>query len=205
MTTLGHLFIVAAPSGAGKTSLVRALLQAEPGIRLSVSHTTRPPRPREQNHVDYHFCDRETFSAMVAEGAFLEHADVFGNWYGTSRERVNEALQAGTDVLLEIDYQGAQQIRAAMPQAVSIFIAPPSREVLLSRLIKRNEDSAEVIARRTKAARQEIEHFTEFDFLIINDVFDEALKDLIAIVRAQRLRTATQAIRHQALMAGLLL
>jgi len=180
------------------------LLTAEPGIQLSISHTTRTARPGEENDRDYHFCSHGEFAAMVDDSEFFEHAEVFGNWYGTSRAEVFEALNVGTDVLLEIDFQGAQQIREVMRQAVSIFIAPPSREVLLSRLIKRNQDSPEVIARRTLAARQEIEHYKEFDFLIINDSFDEALKDLIAIVRAQRLRTATQAIRHRELMQALL-
>jgi len=204
MSAAGNLFIIAAPSGAGKTSLVRALLEAEPDIRLSISHTTRAPRPREEQGAHYHFCSRAEFEQMILEQAFLEYADVFGNCYGTSKAGVIDALRAGNDVLLEIDYQGAQQVRASMPHTVSIFIAPPSLEVLLSRLVKRNEDSAEVINRRTRAAKQEIQHFAEFDFLIVNDAFEVALHDLIAIVRAQRLRTSAQSIRHAELMAALL-
>jgi len=204
MSAAGNLFIIAAPSGAGKTSLVRALLEAEPDIRLSISHTTRAPRLREEQGVHYHFCSRAEFEQMILKQAFLEYADVFGNCYGTSKAGVIDALRAGNDVLLEIDYQGAQQVRASMPHTVSIFIAPPSLEVLLSRLVKRNEDSAEVINRRTRAAKQEIQHFAEFDFLIVNDAFDVALHDLIAIVRAQRLRTSAQSIRHAELMAALL-
>jgi len=204
MSAAGNLFIIAAPSGAGKTSLVRALLEAEPDIRLSISHTTRAPRLREEQGVHYHFCSRAEFEQMILKQAFLEYADVFGNCYGTSKAGVIDALRAGNDVLLEIDYQGAQQVRASMPHTVSIFIAPPSLEVLLSRLVKRNEDSAEVINRRTRAAKQEIQHFAEFDFLIVNDAFEVALHDLIAIVRAQRLRTSAQSIRHAELMAALL-
>jgi len=204
MSAAGNLFIIAAPSGAGKTSLVRALLEAEPDLRLSISHTTRAPRLREEQGVHYHFCSRAEFEQMILKQAFLEYADVFGNCYGTSKAGVIDALRAGNDVLLEIDYQGAQQVRASMPHTVSIFIAPPSLEVLLSRLVKRNEDSAEVINRRTRAAKQEIQHFAEFDFLIVNDAFEVALHDLIAIVRAQRLRTSAQSIRHAELMAALL-
>jgi guanylate kinase len=183
---LGRLFIVAAPSGAGKSTLVNALLAREPGIALSISHTTRAPRPGDVDGVQYHFVDRATFERMVAEGAFLEHADVFGNYYGTSRGAVEPILKAGRDVLLEIDWQGAGQVRRAMPECVSIFILPPSRTELERRLRSRATDSAATIQKRLTASREEIAHAHEFDCIVVNDCFEEALAGLQAIVRAAR-------------------
>ncbi len=202
--TQATLYIITAPSGAGKTSLVRALLEREDTIRVSVSYTTRPPRPGEQDGVDYHFVDRERFLAMRAAGDFLEHAQVFGNYYGTSKSWLEEQLGQGTDVILEIDWRGAQQVRRLMPEAVGIFILPPSREVLLQRLRNRGQDSEEVIARRSREAVEEIAHYREFDYLIVNDHFDTALAQLRSIVQSQRLRLARQQERLHALLARLL-
>ncbi|QKT03312.1 guanylate kinase [Ectothiorhodospiraceae bacterium 2226] len=199
----GVLFIVAAPSGAGKTSLVHALLRATPGLSLSVSHTTRAARPGEQDGVHYHFVDQARFDAMVAAGEFLEHARVFDNCYGTSRQAVADALQAGQDVVLEIDWQGARLVRAALP-AVGIFVLPPSREALQARLRGRGQDSEDVIARRMQDAVNEMSHHDEFDYLVVNDDFDIALAELQAIVRAARLRADAQRVRHAALIAELL-
>ncbi len=200
----GTLFIVSAPSGAGKTSLVRALVEREPGVTLSVSHTTRPPRPGERDGVDYHFVDAATFERMVAEDAFLEHAEVFGNRYGTARATVERELEADRDVILEIDWQGARQVRAAMPGAVSVFILPPSREALEQRLRGRGQDDEAVIARRMARAVDEISHYDEYDYLVVNDVFETALEELRAIVRATRLRLPAQAARHAGLLRRLL-
>lgn len=199
----GTLFIVAAPSGAGKTSLVKALLEREPEIVLSVSHTTRPPRPGEVDGVHYHFVNRGQFEELARRDAFLEHAEVFGNLYGTSREAVCAHLAAGRDVLLEIDWQGAQLVRAKL-DCVSIFILPPSREELLRRLRSRGQDSEAVIARRTAEAQVEMAHCREFDFLVVNDDFATALAELRAIVACQRLRCENQAARYAALLADLL-
>ncbi|MBU6478670.1 MAG: guanylate kinase, partial [Xanthomonadaceae bacterium] len=168
----GHLFIVAAPSGAGKSTLVNALLAREPGIALSISHTTRAPRPGDMDGVQYHFVDRATFERMVAHGDFLEHADVFGNCYGTSRGAVEPILKAGRDVLLEIDWQGAEQVRRAMPECVSIFILPPSRAELERRLRTRATDSEATIEKRLAASREEISHAHAFDCIVVNDHFD---------------------------------
>ena len=192
----GTLFIVSAASGTGKTTLVKALLENTPNLRVSVSHTTRKIRPGEQDGVHYHFTSPERFVDMIGNGEFLEHADVFGNYYGTARETVETALKRDTDVLLEIDWQGAQQIRRLFPDAVSIFIIPPSREALRERLNARGQDSEEVINRRLAGAIEDISHFVEFDYLIINDDFDTALGDLQAIVRSARHRQDRQAIRH---------
>jgi guanylate kinase len=191
----GTLYIISAPSGAGKTSLVDALIKRVANLKVSISHTTRSMRPGESEGEHYHFIDKPRFEAMVQEGAFLEHARVFGNLYGTGRDHVLQALQNDTDVILEIDWQGAQQVRVAMPESVSIFILPPSREELERRLRGRNQDSDEVIAQRTQEAVQEMAHHREYDYLVINDAFDEALADLIAIVRARRLRCSVQALR----------
>jgi guanylate kinase len=204
MSMSGTLFIVSAPSGAGKSSLVNMLLASEPRIRLSVSHTTRAPRPGERDGRHYHFTTREQFEAMVSRGAFLEHAEVFGNLYGTSRAAVEPVLANDQDVLLEIDWQGARQVRAAHPEAVSIFILPPSRQALLSRLRSRGQDSEAVIAQRTAGAREEIAHCRDFDYWIVNDRFDTALADLRAVVNAQRLRRSGQSLRHTELLAALL-
>ena len=200
----GTLFIVSAPSGAGKTSLVKALVERLDHIRLSVSYTTRPPRPGEREGVDYHFVDEDTFRRMVREGAFLEHARVFDHFYGTSRAWIEEQLRAGTDVVLEIDWQGARQVREVIPGAVGIFILPPSRAVLEARLRGRGQDDEAVIARRMQDAVNEMRHYKEYDYLVINDVFDEALEQLTHIVLAARLRTPLQGRRHADLIRALL-
>ncbi|HEY2623473.1 MAG TPA: guanylate kinase [Dyella sp.] len=200
----GTLFVVAAPSGAGKSTLVNALLEREPSISLSISHTTRPPRPGELYGRHYYFVERETFEREVAEGIFLEHAEVHGNLYGTSRTTVAELLGQGRDVLLEIDWQGARQIRQSKPDCVSVFILPPSRVELERRLRGRGSDSADVIARRLHNSREEIAHAHEFDYVIVNDRFEDALADLQAIVHAIRLRTSLQWQRYEGLIAELL-
>jgi len=200
----GTLFIVSAPSGAGKTSLVKALLDSTPGLTVSISHTTRAMRPGERDGVDYHFVDAAGFQAMVSAGAFLEHARVFDNYYGTSVAAVRERLDQGLDVILEIDWQGARQVRRALPEAVSIFVLPPSRAALEQRLRGRGQDSHEIIARRMRDARSESSHFGEYDFLVINDDFDTALAELRAIVQAQRLRQEPQAARYRRLIDELL-
>lgn len=200
----GTLFVVAAPSGAGKSTLVNALLESDGSISLSVSHTTRPPRPGEEYGRHYYFVERATFEREVADGIFLEHAQVHGNLYGTSREAVDGQLRQGRDVLLEIDWQGARQIRKAMPECVSVFILPPSRAELERRLRGRGSDSAEVIERRLLNSRGEIAHAHEFNYIIVNDRFEDALEDLKAIVRAVRLRTPLQRTRHEALIGELL-
>jgi guanylate kinase len=200
----GTLFVVAAPSGAGKSTLVNALLEREPGISLSISHTTRPPRPGETYGRHYYFVERAEFERQIAGGVFLEHAEVHGNLYGTSRTTVQELLAQGRDVLLEIDWQGAQQIRASKPDCVSVFILPPSRAELERRLRGRGSDAPEVIDRRLRNSRGEIAHAHEFDFILVNDVFETALAGLQAIVRAVRLRGVLQWQRHEALIAELL-
>lgn len=200
----GTLFVVAAPSGAGKSSLVNALLEREAAISLSVSHTTRPPRTGELYGRHYYFVERGEFEQQVAAGIFLEHAEVHGNLYGTSGTTVQGLLAQGRDVLLEIDWQGAQQIRRSKPDCVSVFILPPSRTELERRLRGRGSDSDEVIDRRLRNSREEISHAHEFDYILINDVFDEALDDLRAIVRAVRLRSALQWRRHESLISELL-
>lgn len=181
------LYIVAAPSGAGKTSLVRALLDAEPGVVVSVSHTTRAMRPGEQDGVHYNFIDIPRFEALVAEGRFLEHARVFDNYYGTSRDWVEATLASGKDVILEIDWQGARLVRQAFADAVGIFILPPSREALRERLQGRGQDSAETIERRMQEAKSEIAHYDEFDYVVVNDDFGQALAELRTILAARRL------------------
>ncbi|BAU56448.1 guanylate kinase [Halorhodospira halochloris] len=189
----GRLFIISAPSGAGKTSLVNKLIAEMPGIELSVSHTTRPQRPGEKAGIHYHFVSTEDFQGMIDEGLFLEHARVFDNFYGTSRTAVLERLAAGIDVILEIDWQGAQQVRAQLPDCLSIFIVPPSRSELQRRLSARGQDSAEVIARRMRDADAEISHYHEYDFVLINDDFAQALGRLRCIITAERQRTERQA------------
>ena len=199
----GNLFVIAAPSGGGKTSLTRALLEREPGIRLSVSYTTRPPRPGERDGVDYHFVSADRFAVLKDGNEFLEHAHVHGNWYATSATWLKSQVSAGQDVLLEIDWQGAAQVRVLIPESVHIFILPPSLESLEERLVRRGQDDAATIARRLDAAREEIRHCVEFNYVIINQEFASAVDDLIAVVRATRLRTAQQLVRHQALIAQL--
>ncbi len=196
----GSLFIVCAPSGAGKTSLVTELLKTDPGVRLSVSYTTRAPRSGEVDGREYHFVAKEKFEAMIAAGGFLESALVHGNYYGTSQAWITEQRAAGSDILLEIDWQGAAQVRRVFPDAIGIFILPPSFETLVSRLNTRGKDAPEVISRRLEAAREEIGHVAEFDYVIINDKFGDAVNDLVAVVRAQRLRLDAQTARHSELI-----
>ncbi len=200
----GSLFIVAAPSGAGKTTLVHKLLKHDAAVNLSISYTTRAPRPGEENGREYHFVDVATFQAMRDHGDFLEWAEVHGNFYGTSRTWLAEQIRAGRDVLLEIDWQGAQQVRTQFPEAVGIFILPPSLEELEKRLRGRGTDSETVIAGRLAAAISEMQHVSEFDFAIINKDLDEALQDLVAAVRAARLRYPRQRARHPQVFAQLL-
>jgi guanylate kinase len=195
----GNLIIITAPSGAGKTSLVKGLLANDGQTRLSVSYTTRKPRPGEANGVDYHFVDQAKFLQMLGDAEFMESAEVHGAHYGTSQSLVDRALQAGNDVVLEIDWQGAEQIRRLYPEAVSIFILPPSMEALEQRLHGRGQDSADVIARRLAAAREEMSHVSEFDYVIMNDDFQVALEDLCAIVRSRRLKRDKQLWLHQGL------
>jgi guanylate kinase len=196
MTSSGTLFIVSAPSGAGKTTLVSGLLAADPMIRKSVSYTTRKPRLGEENGQDYHFVDAAEFERMRTKGEFLETAEVHGNLYGTSKRTVETETAGGSDVVLEIDWQGAAQIRKLHPRAVAIFILPPSIEALEKRLRGRGQDSPDVIAKRIAAARGEISHVGEFDYVIINEEFNRAAQDLISIVRAERLRLPRQLARH---------
>jgi guanylate kinase len=191
----GQVFLVAAPSGAGKSSLVNALLQQDGSIRLSVSFTTRAPRPGEENGREYHFVTQEEFAHRRARGEFLETAEVHGNWYGTSRRWIEHELSQGADLLLEIDWQGARQVKLLFPQAVGVFILPPSLEALRTRLIQRRQDPPLVIERRLAAARSEMQHAHEFDFVIVNEHFDQALAELAAVVTAARLRYASQAAR----------
>ena len=196
----GNLYIVSAPSGAGKTSLVAKLLENDTRIRKSVSYTTRSPRPGEKDGQHYHFVTPETFEKMAQAGDFLESATVHGNRYGTSRRWVEEQLAGDTDIVLEIDWQGAAQVRGLMPAAISIFILPPSFEALLQRLNSRAQDAPEVIATRLANAREEISHVDDFDYVIINSEFKVAVAELQDIVRAERLRTAHQLARHTALI-----
>ncbi|WP_308446489.1 guanylate kinase [Chitinimonas sp. BJYL2] len=199
----GKLFIVAGPSGAGKATLVRALLAADSNVQLSISFTTRAPREGEADGRDYHFVSRETFLAMVDHGDFLEHAEVHGNLYGTSQTWINEVIAKGQDILLEIDVQGAQQVRRHFAEAVGIFILPPSAEVLEQRLRNRGTESEEAILRRLANAREEISHVGEFNYVIINEHIDQAVRDIIGIVRAERCHFASQAVRHNALINAL--
>lgn len=200
----GNLYVVAAPSGAGKTTLVRLLLEQEPDVHLSISFTTRSPRPGEQSGREYHFVDVAEFRAMIAREEFLEWAEVHGNYYGTSKKWIADQLAGGNDVLLEIDWQGAQQVRKLFPDAIGVFILPPSMEELTQRLTGRGTDSAEVISRRLAAAQAEMRHVGEFDYVIINDQLAQALDDLRAVVRASRLSLAAQRARHAALFARLI-
>jgi guanylate kinase len=198
--TAGNLFIICAPSGAGKTSLVSALLEREPEIDLSISYTTRAPRRGETDGLSYHFVSRDDFLAMASRGEFLESAEVHGNLYGTSQAWISGRRAEGKDIVLEIDWQGAAQVRGLIPDAVGVFILPPSLEVLRRRLIGRGQDSAEVIERRLATAREEVAHVAEFDYVIINQNFDVAVSDLVSIVRTQRLRVAVQIERHRDLI-----
>jgi guanylate kinase len=200
----GNLFIVSAPSGAGKSSLVKALLNQDASIRLSVSCTTRAPRPGEIDGVHYHFISRENFQVRLGQSEFLESAEVYGNFYGTSQRWIEEEMAAGRDILLEIDWQGAAQVRKLIPAVKSIFILPPSLSELQRRLDGRGTDSAEIIANRMAAAQEDISHALEFDYLVINDQFYDALADLLAITRAQRLLIERQAKQQAQLLSELL-
>ncbi len=204
MNTPGTLFIISAPSGAGKTSLVKALLQQDTNVLVSVSHTTRSPRPGEIEGRDYNFVSHETFDEMIGLGQFLEYADVFGNKYGTSQAWVKDRLADGVDVILEIDWQGAQQVRRLMRGAVSVFILPPGRQALEQRLKGRGQDDESVIALRMSKAVDEMSHYPEFDYVIINDDFDQALEELHSLFIARRLRQDAQQIKHAALLSELL-
>jgi len=204
MTTPGTLYIISAPSGAGKTSLVRKLLDSIPDLEVSISHTTRPRRASEENKVDYFFVEPQTFHALVEQGVFLEHARVFDHEYGTSRHAVMERLEKGVDVILEIDWQGARQVRERLPYTLTIFILPPSRETLRERLHRRGQDSEVVIQRRLQDAVHDLSHYQEFDYLVINDNFDEALAALQAIFVANRQRRETQLARNGKLLQALL-
>ena len=200
----GTHYIVSAPSGAGKTSLVNALIKEDRQIRVSVSHTTRAMRPGEQHGVNYHFVVHEEFKALIAQGDFLEHAEVFGNFYGTSRSALQQTLDEGYDLILEIDWQGAQQVRRVMPDALSVFILPPSQQALRQRLDGRGQDSEEIIDGRMKEAVSEMVHYDEYDYVIINDDFNAALEDLKAVFRANRLVLRKQQQRNSGLLKELL-
>jgi guanylate kinase len=204
MSAQGTLYILSAPSGAGKTSLLKALRQQDDSLHVSVSHTTRDMRPGEQDGVDYHFVSHDEFLCMVGDGGFLEHAEVFGNYYGTSEAAVNRELNAGHDTVLEIDWQGARQVRRRFPEAVSIFILPPDQQALRDRLDARGQDSEETIRHRMHQAVEEMSHYAEFDYLIINDQFEIALAQLSAVVNAQRQRLIYQATRHSDRIQNLL-
>ena len=203
MNVQGSLIIISAPSGTGKTSLVKALKQRLPFLQKSVSHTTRPMRPGEENGVHYYFVSNDIFNNMLNKSVFLEHAEVFGNHYGTSKEWVTTNLQQGIDVILEIDWQGAQQIRKQLPETISIFILPPNETALVERLKGRNQDDADVIAYRMTQAKNEISHYNEYDYLIVNDDFSVAVEELVTIISAARLRTAKQQNFRRELIAKL--
>ena len=198
----GTLFIISAPSGAGKTSLVAEILARMDNIQASVSHTTRACRPGEVDGVNYHFISQDTFASMVADSAFFEHAEVFGNFYGTSKQWVRDTLNGGTDVILEIDWQGAEQVRTKFPMSPSIFILPPSKKALRERLNGRGQDKAEVIEQRIAAATEEMSHYVEADYLVVNDDFSTARQELEAIITAQRCKTPVE--RHEKLLLDLL-
>ena len=200
----GTLYIVAAPSGAGKSSIVNAVLARDANISLSISFTSRQPRPGERHAEHYHFIGADEFKAMVAEGDFFEHALVHGDWKGTARQSVEPQLSAGRDVLLEIDWQGARQVRSKIPDAVSVFILPPSRAALEERMRKRGQDSEAVIAQRLAAAREEMSHYGEFDYLIVNEVFETAVAEMCSIFTASRLRKDAQVARQARLITSLL-
>ena len=205
MSIRGNLFIVSAPSGAGKSSLISALLKDKPSdMQVSVSHTTRQPRPGEANGQHYHFVSVEEFKALIAANAFFEWAEVFGNYYGTSRTVIEQTLAKGIDVFLDIDWQGGEQVKKLMPDAVGIFILPPSKSELARRLTGRGQDSQAVIDSRMAQAVSEMSHYTQYDFVIVNDDFDTALVDLQAIIRSQRLTCASQSHTHNGMLVDLL-
>ncbi|SEG69762.1 guanylate kinase [Vibrio hangzhouensis] len=202
----GTLYIVSAPSGAGKSSLIAAMLEKNPtyAMKVSVSHTTRSMRPGEEDGVHYHFVEKSEFESLIEQGAFLEYAEVFGNYYGTSRLWIEETLEKGIDVFLDIDWQGARQIREQMPEAKSVFILPPSNSELERRLNVRGQDSDEVIAKRMSEAKSEMSHYDEYDYVIVNDDFDGALVDFKAILRAERLKQDKQAVKYKGMLDALL-
>ncbi len=202
-TVSGKIFILSAPSGTGKTSLTKALHRVNINLWLSISYTSRPIRPGEVEGHDYYFVERKVFEQMLGNGEFIESAEVYGNLYGTSQKWINETIDSGKDVLLEIDSQGAQQVRKIFSNVVSIFVLPPSLEVLESRLEDRNQDSKEVIAKRMDAAKEEISHVSEYDYVIINDNMDIALRDLVCVVQSERLRMSVQLIRYHDLVTQL--
>ncbi|MDI4671453.1 guanylate kinase [Pseudoalteromonas shioyasakiensis] len=202
--TRGNLFILSAPSGAGKSSLIGALLKKHSDMKVSVSHTTRSPRPGEENGVHYHFVSVDEFKALIEKNDFFEWAQVFDNYYGTSKQAIESQLAAGNDVFLDIDWQGAQQIRKLVDDVETIFILPPSKEELESRLNNRGQDSAEVIAGRMAKAQSETSHYNEYDYVVVNDDFDTALTEIETIVMAKRLSLKSQTVRHQALLENLL-
>ncbi|VUD69159.1 Guanylate kinase [Thalassocella blandensis] len=204
MSNTGTLYTVSAPSGAGKTSLVKALIEQTSSLRVSVSHTTREMRPGEKDGVNYHFVEKAEFEKMVGESAFLEHAKVFTNYYGTSQAWVEQTLAGGEDVILEIDWQGAAQVRKLIPHAVSIFILPPSQQCLRERLTGRGQDGEDVINARMAEAKSEMSHYAEADYLIINDDFDKALLEFQAIIHAERLKLEKQQAKLQSLLQNLL-
>ncbi|UDM62902.1 guanylate kinase [Pseudoalteromonas piscicida] len=202
--TRGNLFILSAPSGAGKSSLIKALLEKHDDIKVSVSHTTRTPRPGEENGVHYHFVSVDEFKQLIDKGDFFEWAQVFENYYGTSKQAIEDQLAAGIDVFLDIDWQGARQVRGLMPEVKTIFILPPSTAELEKRLNGRGQDSQEVIAGRMAEAKSESSHYNEFDYILVNDDFEQTRGELEHIVIAARLEQQAQSIRHQALIADLL-
>ena len=202
--TRGNLFILSAPSGAGKSSLINALLKKHAAMKVSVSHTTRAPRPGEENGVHYHFASTDEFKALIAKDDFFEWAQVFDNYYGTSKQAIESQLDAGIDVFLDIDWQGAQQVREIMPSVKTIFILPPSKEELEQRLNNRGQDSAEVIASRMAKAQSETSHYNEYDYVIVNDDFETAIGDIEKIVMAPHLTLKAQEERHQVLLNSLL-
>ena len=201
---LGNLFVVSSPSGGGKTSLIKQLVQGRDDLRVSISHTTRDQRPGEQEGVHYFFVDDKQFLAMVNDGFFIEYAQVFNHFYGTSRLQINAQVQQGIDVVLDIDWQGAAQIKQQFPEAVTVFILPPSLAVLRQRLLARQRDEVGVIAERMLNAQRELSHFDEFDYLVVNDDFEKALQELAVIVNAQRLRCARQSVCQRELLSFLL-
>lgn len=204
MSAQGTLFIITAASGTGKTSLVKELLATTDNLKVSISHTTRQPRPAEADGVHYYFTDKAAFEQLIAEGAFFEYAEVFGNYYGTSKQAVDDLLNQGIDVILEIDWQGALQVKEKSPQAVMIFILPPSRDALRSRLSNRGQDSSDVIETRLAGAVTEMKNYHHFDYVVINDDFSTALGDLQTIIKAQRLTLTQQTARQNALIKSLL-
>jgi guanylate kinase len=212
MQPLGNLFIIAAPSGAGKSSLISALIDKHKAthpnqpdaVQLSISHTTRAPRPGETNGVEYYFVSREEFERMIENNDFYEHAEVFGNYYGTSKAAIADKLHLGIDVFLDIDWQGARQVKRQNPNAIGIFILPPSKDALLTRLINRGQDSHEVIEGRMAQAVSEMSHYNEFDYLILNDQFEQALQQMSAIVEAQRATIYNQKMRYEPVLVELM-